>query len=230
MATMSARSRRASRSIGTSPNAPFAITADASRHFYAVQFHPEVHHTPNGARLYENFVQYRRVHRRLDHGRLSRGGHRAASASRSATAKVICGLSGGVDSSVAAMLIHEAIGDQLTCVFRRSRAAAQERGGRGRLDVPRQLQYPAHRMPTMRATLFLGALDGESDPETKRKTIGRLFIDVFQKHAERSAAPNFLAQGTLYPGRDRVGLLSPAAPRSPSSRTTMSAACPRRWG
>ena len=102
--------------FGTSPNAPFAITADTARNFYAVQFHPEVHHTPKGARLYENFVRLAGFT-----GDWTMGAYReqAIEAIRAQVGdgQVICDLSGGVDSSVAAVLIHEAIGDQLTCVF-----------------------------------------------------------------------------------------------------------------
>jgi GMP synthase (glutamine-hydrolysing) len=102
--------------FGTSPNAPFAITADTSRQFYAVQFHPEVHHTPNGAKLYENFVRIAGFK-----GDWTMRAYReeavAAIREQVGDKQVICGLSGGVDSSVAAALIHEAIGDQLTCVF-----------------------------------------------------------------------------------------------------------------
>ena len=101
---------------GTSPNAPYAITADTSRNFFAVQFHPEVHHTPNGARLYENFIKLAGFS-----GDWTMGAYReqaiAAIREQVGDKQVICGLSGGVDSSVAAVLIHEAIGDQLTCVF-----------------------------------------------------------------------------------------------------------------
>ncbi|MEL6617473.1 MAG: glutamine-hydrolyzing GMP synthase [Pseudomonadota bacterium] len=181
---------------GTSPNAPFAITADTARNFYAVQFHPEVHHTPNGARLYENFVKLAGFS-----GDWTMGAYReeAIKAIRDQVgdAKVICGLSGGVDSSVAAALIHEAIGDQLTCVFvdhgllRKNEAEEVVAMFRDHMNL-----QVIHADET---DLFLGELEGQSDPETKRKIIGRLFIDVFQKYADQIEGAEFLAQGTLYP-------------------------------
>jgi GMP synthase (glutamine-hydrolysing) len=181
---------------GTSPNAPFAITADPARHFYAVQFHPEVHHTPKGLTLYENFVRLAGFQ-----GDWTMGAYRAEAIAKIRAqvgdAKVICGLSGGVDSSVAAVLIHEAIGDQLTCVF----------VDHGLLRLGEAEQVVAmfrdtYKIPLIHAEeseLFLTALQGVSDPEIKRKTIGRLFIDVFQKHATAVGGAKFLAQGTLYP-------------------------------
>ncbi len=181
---------------GTSPNAPFAITADPARHFYAVQFHPEVHHTPKGAKLFENFVRIAGFK-----GDWTMGAYRAEAIAKIRAqvgdAKVICGLSGGVDSSVAAVLIHEAIGDQLTCVF--------VDHGLLRLGEAEQVVTmfrDTYKMPLIHAEeseLFLTALQGVSDPEVKRKTIGRLFIDVFQKHATAVGGAKFLAQGTLYP-------------------------------
>ena len=181
---------------GTSPNAPFAITADVSRNFYAVQFHPEVHHTPKGAKLYENFVRLAGL----------TGDWTMASYREDAITKireqvgdkqVICGLSGGVDSSVAAILIHEAIGDQLTCVFvdhglLRKNEAEQ-------VVAMFRDNYNIKLIHADESELFLGALEGVSDPEAKRKTIGRLFIDVFQKYANQIEGAEFLAQGTLYP-------------------------------
>ncbi|PTW60520.1 GMP synthase (glutamine-hydrolysing) [Breoghania corrubedonensis] len=181
---------------GTSPNAPFAITADVARHFYAVQFHPEVHHTPNGKTLYENFVEVAGCKRDW-----TMGHYRAEAIARIreqvGDKKVICGLSGGVDSSVAAVLIHEAIGEQLTCVF--------VDHGLLRLNEAEEVvtmfrdHYNMRLIHAEEQDLFLNALEGVSDPEVKRKTIGKLFIDVFQKHASEIDGAEFLAQGTLYP-------------------------------
>ena len=181
--------------FGTSPNAPCAIVADTKRNFFAVQFHPEVHHTPNGAKLYENFVKLAGFK-----GDWTMGAYReqAIEAIRAqvGSEQVICALSGGVDSSVAAVLIHEAIGEQLTCVFvdhgllRKDEASEVVTMFRDNYNLPL-----IHADET---ELFLGQLDGQSDPETKRKIIGKLFIDVFEKHAKPLGA-KFLAQGTLYP-------------------------------
>jgi GMP synthase (glutamine-hydrolysing) len=181
---------------GTSPNAPFAITADPARQFYAVQFHPEVHHTPKGARLYENFVRMAGFK-----GDWTMDAYReqaiAAIRKQVGDKKVICALSGGVDSSVTAILIHEAIGDQLTCVF--------VDHGLLRLGEAEQVvamfrdNYNLNLIHADESALFLGRLEGVSDPETKRKIIGGLFIDVFQKYANGIEGAEFLAQGTLYP-------------------------------
>ncbi|MCV6597227.1 MAG: glutamine-hydrolyzing GMP synthase [Mangrovicoccus sp.] len=182
--------------FGTSPNAPFAITADPDRHFYAVQFHPEVHHTPGGKQFYANFVKLAGFT-----GDWTMGAYREQMIEeireQVGEKKVICGLSGGVDSSVAAILIHEAIGDQLTCVFvdhgllRKNEADEVVSMFRDHYNI--QLIHADEE------DLFLNALEGVSDPEVKRKTIGKLFIDVFQKHADSIDGAEFLAQGTLYP-------------------------------
>ncbi|WP_333683216.1 glutamine-hydrolyzing GMP synthase [Pontibaca methylaminivorans] len=179
-----------------SNGAPFAVTADIARQFYAVQFHPEVHHTPNGRRLLANFLRIAGFSRdwtmaayRDEAIRLIR--------EQVGDAKVICGLSGGVDSSVAAVLIHEAIGDQLTCVFV-DHGLLRE----GEADQVVSMFRDHYNIPLIHADeqeLFLTELEGVTDPETKRKTIGRLFIDVFQNHANRIEGARFLAQGTLYP-------------------------------
>ena len=180
---------------GTSPNAPFAITADTKRNFYAVQFHPEVHHTPNGSKLYENFIKLAGFT-----GDWTMNAYREqAIASIKETVgdqQVICGLSGGVDSSVAAVLLHEAIGDQLTCVFVDHGLLRM-----GEAEEVVSMFRDHYNMKLIHADqrdLFLSQLDGQSDPETKRKIIGKLFIDVFDKYAKPIGA-KFLAQGTLYP-------------------------------
>ena len=181
---------------GTSPGAPFAVTADLERRFYAVQFHPEVHHTPNGKTLYENFVKLAGFT-----GDWTMAAYREEMIEKIRAqvgdAKVICGLSGGVDSSVAAALIHEAIGENLTCVF--------VDHGLLRLNEAEEVVTMFRDHMNLRVIhaqeqeLFLGALEGVSDPETKRKIIGKLFIDVFQKYADEIEGARFLAQGTLYP-------------------------------
>ena len=181
---------------GTSPNAPYAITADPARRFYAVQFHPEVHHTPKGAKLYENFVRLAGFT-----GDWTMGAYREDAIARIRAQvgdkKVICALSGGVDSSVAAILIHEAIGDQLTCVF--------VDHGLMRLGESEQVvgmfrdHYNLSLIHADESDLFLNRLEGVGDPETKRKIIGGLFIEVFGKHAKAIGGADFLAQGTLYP-------------------------------
>ncbi|MCI5042452.1 MAG: glutamine-hydrolyzing GMP synthase [Donghicola eburneus] len=182
--------------VATSPNAPYAMIADEDRQFYAVQFHPEVHHTPNGKILLENFVRKAGFT-----GDWTMAAYReeAIKAIREQVGdkQVICGLSGGVDSSVTAILLHEAIGDQLTCVF--------VDHGLLRLNEAEEVvamfrdNYNIKLIHADEADLFIGALEGVSDPEVKRKTIGKLFIDVFQKHADTIEGAEFLAQGTLYP-------------------------------
>ena len=185
------------RAVATSEGAPFAAIADDTRHFYGVQFHPEVVHTPHGAKLLANFVQYV-AGCRPD---WTMGSYRRAQIdairAQVGDKRVICGLSGGVDSAVAAVLIHEAIGDQLTCIFvdhgllRHAEAEDVVSTFRDRFNIKL-----VHRDAS---DLFLGALDGVTDPETKRKTIGRLFIEVFEEEAKRIGGADFLAQGTLYP-------------------------------
>ncbi|TIU07975.1 MAG: glutamine-hydrolyzing GMP synthase, partial [Mesorhizobium sp.] len=182
--------------VGTSTGAPFAAIADEARKFYAVQFHPEVVHTPDGAKLLSNFVHHI--------AGLSTGWTMAAYREQAVEAirkqvgkgKVICALSGGVDSSVAALLIHEAVGDQLTCILvdhglmRKDEAKSVVEMFRQHYNLPLILVDASDR--------FISALEGESDPEKKRKTIGRLFIEVFEEEAKKLGGADFLAQGTLY--------------------------------
>ena len=183
--------------VGTSDGAPFAAIADERRKFYAIQFHPEVVHTPDGAKLLANFVH--NVAGLKGDWTMAAFREQAIGRIREQVGKgrVICGLSGGVDSSVAALLIHEAIGDQLTCVFvdhglmREGEAEEVVALFRGHYNIP-LVHVDA-------SDLFLAALDGVSDPEEKRKIIGRLFIDVFEAEAKKVGGADFLAQGTLYP-------------------------------
>ena len=182
--------------IGTSPNAPFAITTDPSRHFYAVQFHPEVHHTVNGARILRNFTDLAGF---TGDWTMATYKDQAIAAIRAQVGegKVICGLSGGVDSSVAAVLIHEALGDRLTCIFVDTGLMRQ-----GEAEEVVTLFRDHYNIPLIHADesdRFLDALEGVTDPEVKRKTIGRLFIEVFEARAREVGDAAFLAQGTLYP-------------------------------
>jgi GMP synthase (glutamine-hydrolysing) len=182
---------------GVSPNAPFAVIQDEKRKYYGLMFHPEVVHTPDGAKLIRNFV--RKVAGLTGDWTMRAFREEAIEKMRAQVGKgkVICGLSGGVDSAVAAVLIHEAIGDQLTCVF--------VDHGMLRLDEARTVvdlfrhHYNIPLVHVDASKQFLGELAGVTDPELKRKTIGRLFIDVFDAEAKKIGGADFLAQGTLYP-------------------------------
>ena len=186
----------------TSENAPFAIATDEARRIYTTMFHPEVVHTPDGGKLIANFV-HKIAGLKSD---WTMGAYRAEMIAKIKAqvgdARVLCGLSGGVDSSVAAVLIHEAIGDQLTCVY-------VDHGlmRKGETEQVVSLFRDHYNIPLVAvdaSETFLGELEGVTDPEVKRKTIGRLFIEVFEREANKIAhdgkgAPAFLAQGTLYP-------------------------------
>jgi GMP synthase (glutamine-hydrolysing) len=185
------------RSVAVSEGAPFAAVADDFRRFYGVMFHPEVVHTPHGAQLLRNFT-----HRVAGcTGTWTMAGFRDTQINsirdQVGTGRVICGLSGGVDSSVAAVLIHEAIGDQLTCIFvdhgllRQGEAQEVVKTFRDRFNI-RLVHRDA-------ADLFIDALAGVTDPEQKRKTIGRLFVEVFEEESAKIGGADYLAQGTLYP-------------------------------
>ncbi len=185
------------KAIAKSEGAPFAIIANEERRFWATQFHPEVVHTPHGKDLLKNFT----------HNICGCKGDWTMAAFKEESiakiraqvgkGKVICGLSGGVDSSVTAILLHEAIGDQLTCIYvdtglmRANESEQVVKMFRDSYNIP-LIHEDASK-------LFLGALEGVSDPETKRKTIGKLFIDVFDKCSKEVGGAEFLAQGTLYP-------------------------------
>src|SRR6201987_6130916 len=185
------------RPVGTSANAPIAVIADDERKFYATQFHLEVVHTPHGAALLRNFV--RNIAGCRGDWTMRAFKEEAIEKIRAQVGRgrVICGLSGGVDSAVAAVLIHEAIGDQLTCVF--------VDHGMLRLDEAKTVvdlfrhHYNIPLVHVDASKQFLAELDGVTDPEVKRKTIGRLFIDVFEAEARKIGGADFLAQGRLYP-------------------------------
>jgi GMP synthase (glutamine-hydrolysing) len=185
------------RVLGISPNAPISIIGDDDRKFYATQFHLEVMHTPHGAALIRNFV--RKVAGLAGDWTMRAFKDEAIEKIRKQVGKgrVICGLSGGVDSAVAAVLIHEAIGEQLTCVF--------VDHGLLRLGEAQKvvtLFRDSYNIPLVHvddSEVFLKALAGVEDPEQKRKTIGKLFIDVFDAEAKKIGGADFLAQGTLYP-------------------------------
>ncbi|WAC48651.1 glutamine-hydrolyzing GMP synthase [Asticcacaulis sp. SL142] len=191
--------------IATSEGAPFAAIAHEDKRFYAVQFHPEVVHTKRGTDMIRNFL--------FEIAGLKGDWTMAAFRQEMiekirkqvGTGKVICGLSGGVDSSVAAVLIHEAIGEQLACVFVDTGLLRKNEG-----EQVVTLFRDHYNIPLIHVQAqdkFLGALAGEFDPEKKRKTIGRLFIEVFDEEAAKIDGAEFLAQGTLYP--DVVESVSP---------------------
>ncbi len=183
--------------VAKSEGAPYAIATDEGRRFYSTMFHPEVVHTPDGGKLLANFVR----HICGCAGDWTMGAYREAKIADIRLAvgdgKVICGLSGGVDSAVAAVLIHEAVGDQLTCVFvdhglmRANEAEQVVSLFRGTFNIP-LVHVDAEE-------LFLSGLAGVTDPEAKRKFIGKTFIDVFDEEARKIGGADFLAQGTLYP-------------------------------
>ncbi|TPN80425.1 glutamine-hydrolyzing GMP synthase [Mesorhizobium sp. CU2] len=183
--------------LGKSESSPFAIFGNIERRMYGIMFHPEVVHTPDGARLLRNFVHniagiegdwtmraYREHAVETIRQQVGKG-------------KVICALSGGVDSSVAALLIHEAVGDQLTCILV-DHGLMRKNEAQGVVDMFRQ-HYNLPLILVDASDKFISALEGESDPEKKRKTIGRLFIEVFEEEAKKLGGADFLAQGTLYP-------------------------------
>jgi GMP synthase (glutamine-hydrolysing) len=183
--------------IAATPDLPIAGMADEARHFYALQFHPEVTHTRQGTRIYERFL----------HGICGCGsGWNAGNIIEDAVArvraqvggsKVLLGLSGGVDSSVVAALLHKAIGDQLTCVFVDHGLLRHQEGDQVMAVFARNLGVRVIRVDA--AERFFAALAGVSDPEAKRKIIGRLFIEVFDEEAGKLEGVAFLAQGTIYP-------------------------------
>ncbi len=182
--------------LGSTPNCPVAAMADEERRLYAVQFHPEVVHTPQGRKILENFLELCRVKRTWSMPSFVET-TLATIRARVGRDRVLCALSGGIDSAVVAVLVHRAIGDQLTCMFvdngllRKGEADAVGRTFRDAFKIPL-----AHVDASRR---FLDVLRGVTDPELKRKRIGGEFIAVFEDEARRLGEIPWLAQGTLYP-------------------------------
>jgi len=185
------------RVVARTAAAPYAAIADDERRFYGVLFHPEVVHTPRGGDLLRQFS-----HRLCGcRGDWTMAAFRAQAVARLRAeiggGRVVCGLSGGVDSAVAAALLHEAIGERLTCIFVDTGLLRQ-----GEAEEVVSLFRGHHNIPLIHrdaAELFLHKLAGVADPEAKRKIIGAAFIDVFEEEARRIGGVEFLAQGTLYP-------------------------------
>jgi len=183
--------------IGSSPHAPYAAFENPDRKMYGVMFHPEVAHTPNGAQILKNFTH--KIAGFTSDWTMGAYREKAIEAIRTQVGdkRVICGLSGGVDSSVAAVLIHEAIGEQLTCVF--VDTGLMRMNEADEVVTMFRENYSIKLVHVDAGEMFLNALNGQDDPETKRKIIGGLFIDVFEAEAKKIGGADFLAQGTLYP-------------------------------
>ena len=191
--------------IGKTENSPYAAIADTDREFFGVQFHPEVVHSPQGTRILSNFVH--NIAGCVGDWNMGSFVDEAIAEIQKKVGdkKVLCGLSGGVDSSVAAALIHKAIGDNLTCVFVNNGLLRHHE-----VDLVQSVFRDNFHINLDYADAedrFLEALKGVSEPEQKRKIIGNLFIDIFEEEASRLGHMDFLAQGTLYP--DVIESISP---------------------
>lgn len=185
------------RVLARSAGAPYALVAHETKRWFASQFHPEVVHTPDGAALLGRFV--REICGCSGDWTMASYRSQAIDSIRRqvGSSKVICGLSGGVDSSVAAVLLHEAIGDQLTCIFVDHGLLRKDE--RSEVEALFQGSYNIPLITVDASRAFFDELEGVSDPEVKRKIVGRMFVEVFEAEAKKIQGVNFLAQGTLYP-------------------------------
>ncbi len=189
--------------LAATPTCPFAAVRHASRPFYGVQFHPEVTHTPRGEQIFQNFLYEickcsgswtmgNFIERTIASVR-----QQVEKAGEKTKVKVICGLSGGVDSSVVAALLHKAVGDQLVCIFVDN--GLLRKNERQLVETTFRDHFKINLITEDATEQFLSALDGVTDPQQKRKIIGREFIEAFKRAAQPIEGAHFLAQGTLYP-------------------------------
>jgi GMP synthase (glutamine-hydrolysing) len=183
--------------VGHSGDSPYAALADPGRKLFGVLFHPEVVHTPPGAQILANFV--RRIAGATGSWSMDRflADTQQEIRQRVGTAKVLCALSGGVDSAVAAVLVHRAIGEQLTCVFVDTGLLRQ--GEAAQVEKAFRPEFGDKLVCVDASARFLAKLAGVLDPERKRKIIGAEFIEVFEEEAKKLGGADFLVQGTLYP-------------------------------
>ncbi len=189
---------RGFRAIGSSDNAPLAAIADPERRFFGVQFHPEVAHTPRGAEILRAFLfDVAGLEPSWTPGSFVEQAVDAVRSKVGASERVICALSGGVDSSVAAVLCHQALGDRLVCIFVDNGVLRE--GEAARVESMMRASFHLNLLAVDARERFLKELAGVVDPETKRKIIGRVFIEVFEEHATRLEGVRWLVQGTLYP-------------------------------